>query len=301
MVCKYHGLSFHADGSFKATAAANWFCETHAYDELDTLRVKSFRTKQVGEFVFVSLGNTVAFEDQFNDEMIREMAKLKFEKNYGHARWEEDFNWKLNYENIKDPLHIYYVHPKSFSPMMQFEAQSYIKDATKKRLPETASLPGSPLNAEPNQSQPSLKDMSFVAFSPKMNKPEVWWKPSIQEQYRDGSYVNFYFFPSTNFYAVGGDHFARQTYDPTGPRAFRYTLEVYLPQLKRKFNLAPLVKRLMEIEKSVIDEDSVILKQINDSFESPIGTKLQHGDYEKQIPRQIRFMRNAIYKEKSDE
>jgi phenylpropionate dioxygenase-like ring-hydroxylating dioxygenase large terminal subunit len=257
VVCKYHGLSFHGNGSFKASASADWFCKDSPYDELDCLAIKKFRTKEIGEFVFVSLGNDVAFEDQFNDEMIMEMQKIKFHPHFGQAKWEEQFNWKLNFENIKDPLHIYYIHPKTFGHLLAFNSESYISRFAK----SNKDLEGKKIEVSPK----CLQDMSFMGYSNAMDRPRVWWESDIENLYREQSYVNFYFFPSTNFYSVGGTHFARQTYDPSGPSSFNYSLEVYLPALTKKISAAPLIKRLMEIEKVVIDEDSIILKEVKKS------------------------------------
>jgi phenylpropionate dioxygenase-like ring-hydroxylating dioxygenase large terminal subunit len=94
LTCKYHGLTFHANGTFKGSSSANWFCNDKAYDELDCLAIKKFRIKQVGEFIFVSLGDNVIFEDQFNEEMIQEMNKISFYNHFGRSSWIEEFNWK---------------------------------------------------------------------------------------------------------------------------------------------------------------------------------------------------------------
>lgn len=290
LVCKYHGLSFHANGVFKASASADWFCRESPHEELNCLAIKKFRTKEVGEFVFVSLGEEVAFEDQFSDEMIAEMQKLKFHPHYGHAKWEEKFNWKLNFENIKDPLHIYYVHPKTFGHLLAFNAQSYVSKSDQ--------FDNAVINEKKITEVKTLKDMSFMGYSSDMERPKVWWEEDIESLYRENSYVNFYFFPSTNFYSVGGTHFARQTYDPSGPSSFNYCLEVYLPGLTKKINAAPLIKKLLEIEKVVIDEDSVVLKEINESFKKEPQTKMFHGDYEGNIPNQISYLINLIYTKK---
>ena len=291
LVCKYHGLSFKSDGSFKGTNSADWFCKDGLFNKLDCLAIKTFRVREVGEFIFVSLGDEVQFEDQFSEELISEMNKISFGSNYGRAKWCEDFNWKLNFENIKDPLHIFHVHPKTFGALLEFQGKSYVTGS------------GFIAGNRPNESNrtssiKSLIDMSYFSYSSALDSPTPWWSDDIQNVYRKNSFVNFYLFPSTNFYSVGGTHFARQTYDPIGPSSFTYYLEVYLPKLRKKINAAPVIKRLLEAEKTVINEDSIILKKINDAFKSNPRTQMMHGDYEEKISEQIKFVANQIYSKK---
>jgi phenylpropionate dioxygenase-like ring-hydroxylating dioxygenase large terminal subunit len=288
LVCKYHGLAFTADGCFRGTKSANWFCGDRSYSDLNSLKLKSFRVKEVGDFVFVSLGETIKFEDQFNEQMISEMSSLKFHSRYGRAKWTEPFNWKLNFENIKDPLHTFFVHPNSFANLMKFDGVSHVATSRYEAPPH-------PLRSYRKDNSISLQDMSFMSISDEMKRSEVWYQSLIENQYNPNRFVNFYMFPSTNFYSVGGTHFCRQTYDPVGARSFDYTLEVYLPILNKPINAAPLIKRLLEIEKSVIDEDSIVLKRINDSFLNDPLTTMAHGDYEDKILSQLVWLQKEIY------
>ena len=219
------------------------------------------------------------------------MSKLKFHNQMSRARWEEDFNWKLMYENVKDYLHPDYVHP--LYPLKKCGKGIYTNNSKDKQYQDINDI-----LKKQDLKDLDIKDLSYICSSNINTDKKLWWNQNLGDVYRENEYVNFYLFPSTNFISYAGSYFLRQTYQPNNPLNFNYELDAYLPEIKIMFKTAPLLKRLIELEINTIEEDSMILSKVQKNYLSQnSSSNMMHGDYEEQVIKNISFINN-IYQEK---
>ena len=296
LTCVYHGLTFYKNGSFKSCASADDFCSNkNQYNQLEDLFITKYPVQIIGELIFISINPRCAIEEQFSEEILEELSKFKFHNQSASALWQEEFNWKLFFENVKDGLHVQYVHKNSFASIVERNYSLYQSNKSdyKERDSSTFNSPDIDLD------KIDIRDLSYIANG-KLNREDVWWAKYLKDIFKHNIYVNYFLFPSTNFASVGGTHFVRQRFEPCAPNLLNYELDIYLPQLPNYFLSAPLLKRIIEIEKEIIEEDSIILRKQYSNIEANIYDGIEqnmaHGDYEKSIIENILYI-NKLYRD----
>jgi phenylpropionate dioxygenase-like ring-hydroxylating dioxygenase large terminal subunit len=125
LVCGYHAWSFNPDGSNKAIPF-----EIKSYKFNAKQKEMSCMTKYdvsiLGSFIFVKLSkNKYRIEDQFDDYIIKSLKLISkmLDKNYKTFKEARPFNWKLNFENLRDALHPAVLHSKTLAKGVDFSAQ----------------------------------------------------------------------------------------------------------------------------------------------------------------------------------
>ena len=88
--------------------------------------LKSFQIKQVGNFLFINLDTDPAFEKQFDTKIIRSLKLLshKLSPEIGTFFEIRKFNWKLNFENLRDAMHPAVVHASTLAKDVDFSNMS---------------------------------------------------------------------------------------------------------------------------------------------------------------------------------
>jgi hypothetical protein len=85
-----------------------------------------FETTVIGAFIFVKMRkSSMTVEKQFDPAIIKSlklMSKMLLDK-YGTFFEVRDFNWKMNFENLRDSLHPAVLHSSTLGKEVDFSAQ----------------------------------------------------------------------------------------------------------------------------------------------------------------------------------
>lgn len=125
LVCSYHAWSFNADGSnAKIPHLDRSYLFTKQQKERSCL--KKYSIKRVGNFLFVNLSkHPLSIEKQFDRDILKSLKLLshRLADEYTSMQEVRNFNWKLNFENLRDALHPEVVHSKTLAKDVDFSEQ----------------------------------------------------------------------------------------------------------------------------------------------------------------------------------
>jgi len=288
LICKYHGWTYDNDLRVKGVPNAAYYELT---DECRrSLRLREFAVREVGNLLFVNLSDPPPpFEGQFSASFVStmEQASLHFDSEVAYARFDERYNWKLNFENVLHYNHVQFIHPKSFFPILrqrlnaennQFELSPRIR----------------PIQAQLDANAPiDLRELSYHSHSPLDVKVD-WWASQVDGYGNVDDYYNWFIYPNVNFCSVHGRMFLIQQFIPTAPGISEYHLWVMTARRRdRRAQFTPLLWALIKAEKKVIDEDAVALEQLQKKMH-PQADRCQHGIYEAHIVRMMRWYANVM-------
>lgn len=285
LFCPYHGWAFADDGALRRIPNPEIY--QFGQKECSGLHLKKLALRVVGRFVFVNLtAAPIDFEQQFDREFISSLEDVSdyLGDQIGHSRFEAKYNWKLNFENVKDWNHVAYLHATSFAPLLEKARES------------TEHQNGTLENAEwahDYQDDATLRELSYHQSSPMIRN--VPWYDGALERYRgEDRYYNWFMYPNINFTSIHGELFQLQQYNPISPSATEYNLFVMTARKKvAGQNLVPLVAALLQIEKATIEEDRIYLEKMQKSLH--LGAPCaKHGHYEQHIKRMNDWYRRAI-------
>lgn len=116
IVCDYHKWAFKLDGKLKGIP----LCE-EAYQfskrKLGNIALNSINVRVIGKFVFLNFSKKpIKIEKQFSAGLVQRLEEIsEFISSVHTVRMKKQFNWKLIQENLRDPLHPSFVHPKTLA------------------------------------------------------------------------------------------------------------------------------------------------------------------------------------------
>jgi len=137
LTCKYHAWSFNFDGSNKRIPYED---KSYKFNnkQKSCKNLKTYELEKIGVFLFVKIKkSSISIQEQFEPYVLK---SLKLISNYFDSRIisfkeKRNFNWKLNFENLRDALHPAVLHSKSLSKDVDFTAQyDEIPPVYKKRV-----------------------------------------------------------------------------------------------------------------------------------------------------------------------
>ncbi|AUL31745.1 aromatic ring-hydroxylating oxygenase subunit alpha [Bordetella holmesii] len=294
-VCKYHGWAFRSGGALTGIPMARDF------DADENLRGKSCgRSLQrvavqiVGPVIFVNLSeNPLPIDAQFSEEILGWVRRMGSTSSAIQAEFPGGFNWKLNAENIRDALHVLFVHPSSFSEVMP-DALSLIHDDRVQRVQETPSC----LYESFVPDVPSLHRLSLTTNS-HIDEGSYWYDDLVERSMPKESFLQIVLFPNTNLYSVAGRYYGMQQYLPKSASDFHYRLSLAMPRMLRPFDASSLLLSIARSERYVIEEDSLILRRVQKNLTAMAQHRFRftQGDYETPIMQFMRYMGCAVYQE----
>jgi phenylpropionate dioxygenase-like ring-hydroxylating dioxygenase large terminal subunit len=282
-VCKYHGWSFREGKELTGQSNHEWFSNDGSQDSCGR-KLLTIHTKIIGPLIFINQSKLpLDFNEQFNSNIIEKFLSIGNISDTAISEFNSAMNWKLNMENVKDPLHIYYIHPQSFSPLLAFE----------KSTPKIINFSSNKLAEYSNDVK--LIDLSFTRTAP-FSSNDLWIKKHIKITQPENQFENIYLFPSTNYYSVSGGYYVFQQYLPVDSKNFTYRLIIALPEKVTKFDSSALLNTLLKLERNVINEDNAVLSRVQNNLES-LSEKsyFTHGDYETEIMDQMLYLANNVY------
>lgn len=278
LVCPYHAWSYTAeDGCLKGVAGAELY-QMRA-SEKDQIRLREFAVQAVGNMVFVNLSpKPMAIEEQFTSEYLTEIrtASEHFDSIFAHSVFEVGYNWKFNFENVMDYNHVPYIHADSFGALM------IKKDVDPNIIPFPEDVDWD--RQEQARNQVELSELSFSGVGD-VNLAPRWYSNHVRRMGERDAYYNWFIYPNVNFASVAGEYFLIQQYMPVSPSRTEYHLWVVTAErLNRRQDFTALLRALMDGEKKIIDEDSVLLDKMQASLYDTAPPAL-HGAYEHHLYR----------------
>ncbi|MCD5996852.1 Rieske 2Fe-2S domain-containing protein [Pseudomonas sp. CDFA 602] len=288
MVCPYHAWSFGAEGELRGMPNQGLYQFTPP--EREKICLKKLHILEVGQLLFINFDSEpMPISQQFSEEHLQVLRDVssRLDTHIIYSCHPVRYNWKLNMENVKDYNHLQFVHPTTFSPMLEKNTRH-----TQPIEPGGVSVVVELLKS---REAPSLSSLSYSTVGPL--KPHTnWFSHLCDTPGDDNNYYNWFLYPNVNFCGVRGEHFLFQQYDPVSPGVTDYHL--WMMTAKRKSvqtDFTALLSTLMRGERKVIAEDTVILEKLQDGLGSHSG-RFMHGDYEAHIVQQHLWYRDNILK-----
>ena len=259
LVCPYHAWSYDVQGAIKNIPDCD---AIYRFDqsEKQRLKLREFALRQVGGLLFVNLDpDPMPIEEQFSPEFLASMqdSSNAYDTEVMVTTWHCKFNWKLIYENLRDPNHVRYLHAKS--------------------LAEYADFPFGVDEAHVGKAVPPLSDMSRDALRRDMRGfsyggPEgkigqvrqVPWLGLVQRWGDLDAYFNWLAYPNLHIACGNGGYaFTIEHHIPVAPG--QTDLEIYFVTARKKqpydFSAQVLLAN-MNYSKQIVGEDVAILEAI---------------------------------------
>lgn len=294
-VCKYHGWAFREGRALTGMPQGRVF-ETRE-DLFDKSCGRSLRPVAVhvaGPIIFINLDpDPLPFETQFNADIIGWYERMGGVSSMVQLEFKADFNWKLNAENVRDYMHLFYVHTGSFAKLLPMIDEVARSDRMV-RIHETGHIGYDRYPSE----VPDVGALTWAANTPQ-DEGHYWYDDNLKRTMPVDGFLNILCFPNTNLYSVCGRYYALQQYLPTGPDSFDYRLSIALPEMAHKFDARSLLLSIARSERFVIDEDSVILRKVQANMAAMAGQdfRFSQGDQEKEVMDFMAYMSRAVYQE----
>lgn len=271
MICPYHGWVFDDEGRVKTIPNEKTL---YAYTNLqrDSLCLRRYAVKVIGNFVFINLANEpIPLEQQFSVNFQDALAEVSefFAQQSVHLNLPVAYNWKLNSENVLDANHIPYIHPKTFQPLLnQIEFKN-------QRTPlEDLSTASHKLNDLQSQSCYNATPMRIDSWP---------WHSLVSRYGNENSFHTFSIFPNINFISPGGYSFIVQQFEPIAAdqTELRMTLTIARPKA-RLVGLPALLRTYLKGEVAVVSEDIAYLESLQAHLHDG-APHAQHGKYESRL------------------
>jgi nitrite reductase/ring-hydroxylating ferredoxin subunit len=256
LVCGYHAWSFNPDGSNKAIPF-----EIKSYKFNSKQKEMSCMTKYdvsiLGSFIFVKLSkNKYRIEDQFDTYIIKSLkliSKMLDQKNYVTSQEIRPFNWKLNFENLRDALHPAVLHSKTLAKDIDFSAQYEESDSLHKKI-------GLWLH---------LKYASSLSKDGESKSKEKGYLDDIATPALGDGYYNWLLFP--NFHMAtpdGGRSYNIEFLNPIGAGTTEISHCFVVNRLKKEGeNITELLNQRMIWSRPVLEEDYWALENIQKALQ----------------------------------
>jgi choline monooxygenase len=286
LICRYHGWAYDGNGCVKGIPNASLY--RYAEAERAGLCLRRFAVRSIGNLVFVNLSpHPLPIEEQFHTEFLEslERASATFDDEIIHTSFPAAWNWKLNFENVLDPNHIQFIHPKTFYPLLGDGGQPVELELSPTILPIHEQMQaGAPVD---------LRDLSYAVHSPvAVSRP--WYRDLVERYGELDDYYNWFIFPDVNFCSVHGQMFLLQQFSPVAADLTDFHLTVVTARRREpEADFSALLRELIRREKIVIDEDGVALSALQRQLHAG-APSAAHGDYESHIVRMLRWYAGAV-------
>ncbi len=294
-VCKYHGWAFREGRALTGMPQGRVF-ETREdlFDKSCGRSLRPVAVHVVGPIIFINLDpDPLPFESQFNADVIAWFERMGAVSSMIQLEFKAGFNWKLNAENVRDYMHLFYVHTGSFGKLLP-TIDEVVRNDRIVRIHETAHIG---YDRYPSET-PDIRSLSWAANTPQ-DEGRYWYDDNLKRTMPVDGFLNVLCFPNTNLYSVCGRYYGLQQYLPTGPGSFDYRLSLALPEMARKFDARSLLLSIARSERFVIDEDSCILRKVQDNMTAMAGQdfRFSQGDQEKEVMDFMAYLSRVVYQE----
>jgi phenylpropionate dioxygenase-like ring-hydroxylating dioxygenase large terminal subunit len=277
LVCTYHGWSYDVSG---APSKIPLHDELYRFtnEERCAMRLREFALQPVGNLLFINVDESpMPIEDQFDKSFIDQLASSSdtYDSEVMTTTFHVRCNWKLGYENLRDPNHVAFVHPTtlarnvSFVPLLDEELHAEASGYMPAGL-DTAARRAILRRFSYGESDGSLKKVTRYG-----------WQALVERWCEHDSYYNWLAYPNLHIASSdGGFSFTIEHHVPIAPG--RTDLEIYWMTAKKRQPYAfsnSVLLSLMHGSKLVVGEDVRVMEQVQAALheKAPIA---HQGDYE---------------------
>ncbi|MBS7805549.1 Rieske 2Fe-2S domain-containing protein [Rhizobiales bacterium TNE-4] len=280
MVCPYHGWSYDENGFAKVIPFENE-CYRFSAEERMSLKLNTFHIYRFGSLIFINLSdNPINFYDQFDSNGVRELkdASDLFDSEILVTKFRLKCNWKLIYENLRDPLHPRFVHSSTIYRHVKFKAE----------VDETAAAEAKLFDASKSHSRDDfLADLrSFSGGGknePMPDLPSYQWHQYVERYGQDDWYLNWLMFPNLHIASgSAGYSFIIEHHIPISAAQTEMWVYYVTGKKKRKYptSAAVLLAHIKGAE-TVLREDFDIMEKVQSAITANSPPQMT-GDYEYQ-------------------
>jgi phenylpropionate dioxygenase-like ring-hydroxylating dioxygenase large terminal subunit len=125
LVCGYHAWSFKPNGDLnKIPNFERSYLLTE--NQIKKACLTSYKVELLGNFIFINLSeNPIPNNEQFDTTILKSLKLLsqRLHKSYAKLKETRKFNWKLNFENLRDAMHPEVVHATTLANNVDFSEQ----------------------------------------------------------------------------------------------------------------------------------------------------------------------------------
>lgn len=276
--CPYHNWCYAANGGLTHIPGDEEFYFAEK-DEYSFERLQMVSTKRLGDFLFINADeDPLPIENQFNAEIIENLEKTR--DKIGSVSLSLSiplkFNWKLIFENLRDPLHPIYLHPTSLTQEVDFYATE------KKPV----------VNEAPIE---SIKDISSFSRDGDLRNVHAPYKKDFVMCDNGENYLNWLLFPFTHIPCPdGGVLYAVENYVPVAAGETRFDLHLYITKSLGKTSPVPILYDWLMKAKVVLKEDFDAICALQGIIDQ--SDQLQNlGAYEHQNMRINQFLDGYLH------
>jgi phenylpropionate dioxygenase-like ring-hydroxylating dioxygenase large terminal subunit len=248
-------------------------------DEYTFERLQSVSIKRLGDFLFINAEDEpLPIEEQFSAEIISnlENTRDKIGTVSLSLSLQLKFNWKLIFENLRDPLHPIYLHPTSLTQEVDFYAS------------QTKPV----VNEDPIK---SLKELSSFSRDGDLRKVYTPYKKDFVLCDNGENYLNWLLFPFTHIPCPdGGILYSVENYVPIDAGETRLDLHLYITKSVGKTSPVPILYDWLMRAKVVLGEDFDAITAMQKVIKQS-GQRQNLGAYEHQNIRINQFLDLYLY------
>jgi phenylpropionate dioxygenase-like ring-hydroxylating dioxygenase large terminal subunit len=245
----------------------------HASDGQRDLAVQA-----VGSLLFVNLDRApLAITEQFSASLLESLGSCSaaWDSDVVLTTWHGRFNWKLVFENLRDPNHVRYLHGGGLADYI--EQTVSVPEA----LLRDIAYPLSDLS--PTGLHKELRRSSWGGASPALipRRRKVPWHDKVQPWGGEDRYYDWLAYPNLHIASGNAGHsFTVESYTPVAPD--RTDLELIWVMARRKQDFETAEQALiwnMHGSKQIVGEDIAMLEAIQAGLHIDAPVPVQ-GDYE---------------------
>lgn len=253
LVCRYHAWSFNADGSNRRIPHHD---RSYKFSpkQMEMSCLTKYEITTIGIFIFVKLNSKfLPIENQLDSitlKSLRLISKLIGSK-YGTSSEIRKFNWKMNFENLRDSLHPAVLHSTTLATHMDFSSQ-YEDLAPLHTLLKRISLPEASYFAKDGESKSGKKEHL----------------DGLIRQALGNGYYNWVLFP--NFHMAtpdGGRSYSIEVHNPIAPDSTEISHYILV---NKPFSDDALIDEIIEHRfrglRSVLDEDYQACEKVQEAL-----------------------------------
>jgi len=238
-VCPYHNWCYSSNGGLTHIPGAEKFYQT-SEDEYIFERLQPLSIERLGDFLFINSDeDPLPIKNQFNSEIIENLEKTRDKLGPTSLSLSHSlkFNWKLIFENLRDPLHPIYLHPSSLTQEVDF----YASQNEPKIIHE-------PIR--------NILELSSFSRDGDLRNVHASYKNDFVQCDTGEHYLNWLLFPFTHIPCPdGGVLYSVENYVPISSQETRFDLHLYITKGIGKTSPIPILYDWLMKAKVVLSED----------------------------------------------
>ncbi len=279
LVCRYHAWGYNARGEAENIP----FCED-IYRFSDArrkeLRLREYPLEIIGNVIFVNFSpDPIPIGEQFDTGFLESLRSSSeaYDDEVMLTTFHAQFNWKLAYENLRDPNHPRFVHPQSLAKAVTFLPRI---DEAMSAEAKTLSTSDAPLQRE--AAMALMRRFSWGGpDAPLDDAPGYEWHRRVERWGSADWYYNWLAFPNLHIAsATGGYSFIVEHHVPVAPGRTDLLVHWVTAKKSARYAWSPAVLYSHMVgARTVLAEDIKVMEMVQAALHERAPAP-SPGDYE---------------------